>query len=186
LIRVTHVFVAAAVLCGGTAAHAQVSASQFYGTLGYAQSELERFDHTLGAVQGRLGWRANRFLAVEAEGAVGSNKDSTTFSMFPPPVMTFTSKIDNQLAAYVVGVAPISERIDLFARAGYGRTELKRTSNVTGQDFSFNIKDDSWNYGVGGEWRLTEKDGVRLDWTRHELDEWGRADQWSVAYQRRF
>ena len=162
----------------------QVAGAQIYGSLGYAQQDLERIDQELGAVQARVGWRANRFLSVEGEGAIGTNKESVTYNTVPPS--SFSNKIKNQLAAYVVGVAPLNERVDLFARAGYGRTELRVTGDFNGTSYAYTTSENSWNYGFGGELRLTEKDGVRLDWTRHEFDDTGRADQVSISYQRRF
>ncbi|WP_165842768.1 porin family protein [Phenylobacterium deserti] len=162
----------------------EVAGAQIYGSIGYAQSDFGFFPEELGAVQGRVGWKANRFLALEGEGAIGLNKE--TFDVPTVPPMSITNKIDNQLAAYVVGVVPVTGKIDLFGRAGYGRTEMKRGGNQNGQTYSYTTSDESWNYGVGGEYRLTDKDGVRLDWTRHEFDGPLRADQWSISYQRRF
>ena len=46
---------------------------------------------------------------------------------------------------------------------------------------------DSFNYGAGAEYRLSEQNGVRADWTRRDFrDGDGKADAYTLSFVRRF
>ena len=47
---------------------------------------------------------------------------------------------------------------------------------------------DSWNYGVGANYYLDGKNGVRADWTRRDFtdDNGGELDTYGLSYVRRF
>ena len=86
-------------------------------------------------------------------------------------------------AGYVVGKYPVSDKLELFARGGYGHTELKQEFPGANTD----LGDDSWNYGAGANYYLDGVNGVRADWTRRDYrDDAGEADAYSVSYIRRF
>ena len=76
-------------------------------------------------------------------------------------------------AVQAVGKIPVSSNIELFGRAGVSRIETS-----PGGD------DDAFAYGVGGQLNLTQNDGIRADWTRHDFD--SEVDAWSLAYVRKF
>ena len=147
-----------------------------YGSLGYTHMEGDTAQ--TGAVSGRLGVDLNRYLAVETEVGVGvKNKDITV------------AGVDGQIkhewdaAGYVVGKYPIGDKLELFARGGYGHTELKQ--ELAGAETK--VGGDSWNYGVGANYYLDGVNGVRADWTRRDFrDDRGEADAYSVSYIRRF
>ncbi|MDP2261294.1 MAG: porin family protein [Caulobacter sp.] len=156
--------VAAGALFGLPAlAHAQ---TQVYGTIGYASVDVDPV--TLGAIQGRLGVQVNRYFAFEAEAAFGIADDE---------VLGVTVELSNELAAFAVVKAPVSESVNLFARLGYSTTDI----DVGGTG----VSGDGVAYGVGAEAFFTANDGVRVDWTRHDADG-GEADVWAIAYVRRF
>ena len=85
--------------------------------------------------------------------------------------------LKHEVAAYVVGFVPVSPKADLFARVGYSASKFDTSLG--------DVKDDGVAYGVGGQYHFTDKDGVRLDWTRHDYDV-GNADVWALAYTRKF
>lgn len=148
-----------------------------YGTLGYSHSDYGVSD--LGGVTGRLGMRYKRFVGVEAEGTFGVDADHST--RYGPATKT---ELDRAVAAYAVGWAPLTPKLDLFARVGVGnsRTEIK---GLAPQDVKFSR--DSINYGVGAQYFVTNNDGVRLDLTRHSFTGGpGRADTYALSYVRRF
>ncbi len=141
-------------------------AQEFYGTLGYAAVDVE--DASLGAIQGRLGYKFNPYVGVEGEVGFGVNDDT---------VSGVDVELKNQAGVYGVVFAPVTPKADLFARVGY-----------TGASIDTDLGDvdgDGFAYGVGGQYYITDKDGVRLDWTRHDYDD-GEADVWSVGYTRKF
>lgn len=143
------------------AAHAQA-----YGTIGYAGVDAEGAN--LGALQGRLGYKFTPMFGVEGEAAFGISDDT---------VSGVDVEMKHEIGVFGVVTAPISPSFDLFARAGY-----------TGASFDTTLGDldtDGFAYGVGGQYNVTEKDGIRLDWTRHDHDD-AEADVWSVGYSRKF
>lgn len=141
-------------------------AQDVYGTIGYAN--VDTGDANLGAIQGRLGYRFNPYVGVEGEAAFGVSGDT---------VGAVDIDLSHEVGAYVVGFVPVTPRADLFARVGYTSSRF---------DTSLGDADgDGVAFGVGGQYHFTDKDGVRLDWTRHDYDA-GEADVWALAYTRKF
>jgi hypothetical protein len=149
-----------------------------YGTLGYGHTNAPG-GVDLGAIQGRLGYRANPYLGVEGELGYGVDSDKVAVGTTDVKV-----KQRGEAAAYGVGFLPVAPNFDLMARAGYGTTKYRASAagaGVTGSQ-------DSWNYGVGGQYRFDGVNGVRADFTRKDFtgSNNGHADVWSVGYVRRF
>jgi outer membrane immunogenic protein len=86
-------------------------------------------------------------------------------------------------AVYAVGILPISPNFELFARGGYGTTEIKASAaGVSASDSG-----ESWNYGVGANYFIDGRNGIRADWTRRDFtNDGGEADVWSLGYVRKF
>jgi hypothetical protein len=147
-----------------------------YGTLGY--SHVDAGDAGLGTVQGRLGYKFTPNLAVEGEGAIGVDTDSTTFAG-----TTYDAKVKHSVGAYAVGIVPLGDKLDLFVRGGYGNTKVK----VSLPGGAVSEHGDSWNYGAGAQYFFDGQNGVRADYTRHDFrHDRGAADVWGVSYIRRF
>lgn len=115
----------------------------------------------LGALTGRVGVGFGQHFAVEGEGSFGIDDDAGT-------------ELDSELGVFGVAKLPISPQFDIFGRVGWSRIETS-----PGGD------EDGLAYGVGGQFNLTEKDGIRGDWTRHDYDV-GQADAYSISYVRKF
>jgi len=152
-----------------------------YGGLGYAQHDYDGPD--VGAVQGRVGARLNNNLAVEGEVGlgVGSDKDSNG-------ALDSRHRITKQGAVYGVGLLPVSPKTDVFARVGYGATQLKSQFNANGVTASDKDTVKSWNFGAGAQHFFGEgANGVRADYTRQQATNGDRdANVWSMGYVRRF
>jgi len=148
-----------------------------YGNLGYAH-----FGHSspdLDAIQGRLGYRFNNYAGVEGELATGLGNDKTTIA----PGVDAKTSLRHQEAIYGVGFLPVTPQWDVIARLGYGNTKMR--TKVAGVSDSDNTQ--SWNLGVGTQYHLDPKNGIRADYTRHEYQhDDGHADVWSIGYNRRF
>ncbi|WP_269716435.1 porin family protein [Caulobacter sp. NIBR2454] len=159
------------------AANAQMMGeTTVYGTAGLSRSGADGAD--LGAVQGRIGARFGQYFGVEGEAATGIDKDHTYING-----VKVGADLNHQIAGYAVGYVPVQPNLDLFARVGYGNTEIK--SSVAG--ISTEADGDSWNYGAGAQYFFDEKNGVRVDYTRHDFkNDGGKADVASVAYVRKF
>ena len=149
-----------------------------YGTLGY--SAFDGQEAELGAITGRIGAKLHPNFGAEAEGSIGVKKDDLEFSING----SGEYELKHDAAIYAVGFLPLHDRFELFARVGYGKTNIE--SSVRGvpalQDGS------SVNYGLGANVFFTDADGLRADWTRRDFkdDKAGEADTWSVSYIRRF
>ena len=163
------------------AAQAQIAQPGLYGSLGYER----KTDSDLSAVQLRLGGRFGSYFGVEGEFGLGVDPDTITFPT--APVVQSKNQLRHEAAAYVVGYYPVTPNFDVFARLGYGTTALKRTFTVAPNTFVNKFSAESVNYGVGGQYFLDGKNGLRVDYTRQDYNKGLRTDDtWSVGYTRRF
>ena len=138
---------------------------------GYTQFDADGAD--LGAVTGRGTYFFNRYLGAEGEVSLGVDDAD---------VGPGTVELDNSLGAFGVLRAPISERFELFGRAGYATSEFNASVPGLG---SASADVDGLAYGVGGKLFLTDKFGVRADVGRYEGDD-NEADVFTVGGVFRF
>ena len=160
-------------------ANAQTApATGLYGTLGYMGQNSSGGD--VGAIQGRLGYRLNNYLGVEGEVAGGVKSDKFGVA----PGVSEKASLDHQEAAYAVGFVPISPKLDILGRVGYGHERM----HYDGPAATFNQASDSINYGAGVQYNLDPHNGIRADYTREAFQHTGVEDAnvWSVAYSRHF
>lgn len=151
----------AAVLFAPALMAASAQEANVYVSGGYTQFDGRDGGANPGALTGRVGVGFGKYFAVEGEGSVGVAKDNGV-------------KLDSELGVYGVGKLPVTENINLFARAGWSRIDTS-----PGGD------EDGFAYGAGAEFNLTDKDGIRAGWTRHDYDV-RDTDAWDVSYVRRF
>ena len=158
-------------------AQTQAQDTGVYGTLGYAGSRADGAD--TGAVQGRLGAKLTPHFGVEGELSGGVKDDDIDTN-------GVRSNIEqtHSAAVYGVGFLPVSPKIDLIGRVGYGNTQYKQT--LAGVESKFDA--DSVNYGVGAQYKVDDKNGVRVDYTRQQFRDNDAADAnvVSVGYARKF
>jgi outer membrane immunogenic protein len=149
-----------------------------YATLGYGQVETDQA--TYGVVTGRAGWKVLPNFGVEADASVGVEDESFDVSI---DGVSGTYELKHDVAAYAVAFLPIGNHVELFARVGYGSTNVEASApsvTVVGDGESF-------NYGAGASVFLDGYNGLRADWTRRDFqDNGGEADTWTVSYIRRF
>jgi outer membrane immunogenic protein len=168
----------AALIPAAASAQTASSGPSFYGTLGYDDTSLSHVN--LGSVQTRLGARFGQYFGVEGEASWGVNDDSHSLAGGG----SVTLKQDSQEALYGVGFLPVAPNFDLLARVGYGHAS--GTGPIAG--VTSGVKGDSWNYGVGGQYMLDPKNGVRVDYTRESFQREGADDAnvWALSYVRKF
>jgi outer membrane immunogenic protein len=174
----------AAILALPVLAHAQGSDAAptgVYGSLGYAHQDYDGPD--TGTVQGRLGYRINKNLAVEGELGGGINSDTDRNGN-----LTSKYKLTREGAVYGVGLLPVSPNTDVYARVGYGASQIKSQYDLGGITASDKDTVKSWRVGAGAEHFLDDgKNGIRVDYTREEATHGDRdANVWSAGYVRRF
>jgi hypothetical protein len=150
----------------------------YYGTLGYNNFNSDN-GADLSAVTGRLGARLTPYFGAEGEVSVGVGGDHTNFASGSQSV-----HLNDQYAGYAVGYLPVKPNIDLFARVGFGHTDL----HTNAQGFAADGGADSWNFGAGGQYFFDHANGVRAEYTRQDYmcSHCDGADVWSVAYVRKF
>lgn len=154
--------------------------SMIYGGAGYALHDYKGSD--LGTVQGRIGARVLPNLAVEGEVGGGVKSDKSDGAL-----VDSSSKITRQGAIYGVGLLPVSPNTDVFARLGYGATQVKSHFNALGVTGSDKDTIKSVNYGVGAQHFFDGANGVRADYTRQDATHGDRdANVWALGYVRRF
>lgn len=148
-----------------------------YGTIGYAGASMGGAD--VGAIQGRLGYRFNNWLGVEGELAGGVKSDHVDVGGVDARV-----KVRHEEAIYGVGFLPITDKVDVLGRVGYGNTRVH--ASALGYGDSGN--EQSWNFGAGAQYHIDGVNGIRADYTRQEFTghDSGHANVWSIAYTRRF
>ena len=126
--------------------------------LGAGYSNYDAGNANLDALTARGTYFFTPHLGAEAEASIGIGDDKVGASKV---------ELSNSVAAFGVAQLPVSERVDLFARAGYASSEYK--VKVPGLGSNSNT-DDGFAYGVGGKVFLTDKFGLRGDLTRYEGD----------------
>ncbi|MDP1632117.1 MAG: porin family protein [Caulobacter sp.] len=160
---------AIAVLASPALAHAE---SNWYADIGYTNFSVDELDVNLGVVQGRAGVLLTPNFGLEGELGFGVAGDTVDVGGTPVDI-----DMNSLAAAYVVLNWPVSDRVDIYMRAGYATFEVKGSSG--GASVSDTGSDSA--VGIGMKAFFTAKDGVRADWT-----DYGGTDSFSVAYVRRF
>lgn len=139
------------------------------------------FDDKEGAFKAALGYRLNRWIALEAGYAdLGSHRVFTRFLGGDPPApasIDLTREITG-FAADAVVFAPLGPEAAVFARVGLVRARLEARQaldgNVvfTGGDPLERVRstvrrETIRHYGVGVEWAIDGQASIRLEWERY-------------------
>lgn len=173
-------FTLAAALAATTAMAAPAAAQsltkpEFTASVGYARFADGSEDWDGHAVAARGAVRLHRYFGIEAEGNLGlgsSDIGGVDFAM------------NHTVAGFVVAYLPLSDDMDIYARAGYGSTEFELDF---GGGATFTESYDGLALGIGGQYFFDGSNGMRMDVTRHEYDELdGGFDAVSFSYVRRF
>jgi len=170
---------AGAMLCAAPAmAQTPAGGPTFYGTLGYNNFDSDN-GSDLSAVTGRLGARLTPYLGAEGEVSVGVGSDRTDFANG-----NLAQHLNDQYAGYAVGYLPLQPNADLFARVGFGHTDLHTSVQGVGVDGGA----DSWNFGAGGQYFFDHANGIRAEYTRedYQCSRCDGADVWSLSFVRKF
>ena len=151
---------------------------------GYKYGNLGAVAYDIGSdifgLQGRLGYQSARYLGAEVEGSIGLVSEKDTVG-----ALELKAGVDYSVGAFVRGVVPLGERINVFARGGYHATKIDGslsdgTTSILGSDTV-----DGFAYGGGAEYALSRRDSLRLDYTRYDVGP-GETESVSLAYARKF
>lgn len=127
-----------------------------------------------GAITARGTVRFHQYFGVEADFSKGLQTSEISGLEF---------EIGHNVAGYLVGYLPMGEGFDLIGRVGYGSTEFTVSDGVVSVSDSYN----GVTAGIGGQYFFDEKNGFRMDVTRHQYEELdGGIDSVSLMYVRNF
>jgi len=141
---------------------------------------------------GRIGYRINQYIALEGEAGFGFGGDDFNQSVPVDVGGTLVNvdtnvelDVENYFVGFARGILPVSEQFELFIRGGYGSATAQAdiTASLAGLTASGSASDkaNGFAYGVGGQFNISNKDGIRADYTRLE-----DANIFSISYARRF
>ena len=137
-----------------------VSAEGFYVGAGISQ---ERVKEPCGDVCkstnaiASIGYDINDLIALEAETSLPVSKTS----------VEGTNLSVKHTAVHLKFTLPTSGSFKPFARAGM----MKGTFEAEDiGDYDYKVNDTVFSYGIGAEWALSEKFGLRVDYSMSEID----------------
>jgi len=141
----------------------------YYGNIGATMYDVG--DEIFGIV-GRLGVEKDWY-GAELEGTIG---------VIDEDIGGIDVGVDHSLAAFAVGRLPVGNRLKALGRVGYHTTQVGAMDN-NGNSGSADL--DGIAYGAGLEYGLNPVSGLRLDYTRYDLEE-ATSDSLAATYIRRF
>lgn len=146
----------ATALIAGSASVASAQDGGAYGNLGVKTYEFDTLN-----ILARLGYNFNQYIGVEVEGSVGIVGDDDE-------VFGIQTEVDTEwdIGAYAVARYPLTERFDIFARAGYTNTRVEVSVENDSDSFSL----DGFAVGGGAQYNWDGKNGIRLGYTFNEAD----------------
>lgn len=144
------------------------TAEGLYGDLNYSfiSSDEDGVDVNLGAIVAHAGYAFTPNFAVEGELGFGVNDDE--FDVLGADVSVGLNYV---AGIYGVGILPVSEQINLFARAGLVQAELEAEASFGGAAASESDSEGGYAIGLGGSYNFNEKAYLRADYTRYDIDE---------------
>ncbi|MEL6830040.1 MAG: outer membrane beta-barrel protein, partial [Pseudomonadota bacterium] len=74
------------------------------------------------------------------------------------------------VGAYGRAIWPVTERFDLFARAGWVQAELEADATAQGESASISESGSGYALGIGATIGLTDRFYLRADYTRYTIE----------------
>lgn len=127
---------------------------------------------TYGA-EAKLGYKITDNVGVELQGTIGLTEQEITTNFS-------SNKVDHTIAGFATASLPVSDNFDIFVRGGYHTTQRTYTQGLV---TTFN--EDGLALGVGGQYNLDTKNGVRVEYTYLDSDVRG-FDTYAISYVRNF
>jgi len=149
---------------------------------GLALADIDAGGFSNVAIQIKGGLDLNRFIGVEAEGAIGVNSQDLGNGI--------TAELDSQYGIFGVLSLPIGENFKIHSRLGY-MSYVRKTTSTFGED-SDRVEFPSIGFGANYFLGADKKNGIRFDVTTFlpsgsENESFFSDDTFlSLAYERRF
>lgn len=177
----TLILAAAAVALALPVAAQRPAMSPFYLGAGIGQGKLNvsgpdltglnntSVDDTNTTYSVRAGWRPSPYWAIEL-----GYYDLGKYQFHGQAGATAASAIDGEAKAKSMGVSFVGilpmDQLDLYARLGYARSELKVSAGATLVPTSVNdsSKQNEATYGVGARWNVAPSWGIFVEWMKND------------------
>ena len=141
-----------------------VSAEGFYVGAGISQERISPVDAPVSFKSTNaialIGYDINDMISVEAETSLPVSK--TSFAGANISV--------NHTAVHLKFTLPTSGSFKPFARAGMTKGTYK-TEDISNSNSSYQVNDTVFSYGIGAEWAMSEKFGLRVDYSMMEMSD---------------
>ncbi|MEO0465904.1 MAG: porin family protein [Pseudomonadota bacterium] len=164
------------------AAPALAEDTGFYGDVGYQFINIDEdgVEADLGSIVAHGGYKFSEFLAAEGELAFGIRDEDVAVGGTDVSV-----GLNYLVGAYGRVQAPLGEGFTVFARAGLVNAEVEAEATGGGVTVSESDSETGAGYGVGGEYHFNGVNGIRVDYTRYDIEDL-EADAFTIAYSRKF
>lgn len=139
-------------------------------------------DATVGALTARAGYQINPYLGLEVEGGLGVDK-----GYFKTGAGARASYgLDYSIGAFGVARYPVTERFDVFARAGVVHAKFDGKARIANTVTRFSVKDEWLAGGAGVQFNIDDRNAIRGEYTRYEDNDTDDLNAWTFSYVRRF
>jgi len=147
----------------------------------YANLGVIAYDDDLSGIEAKLGYSFNKYFGVEAQGSIGTNRESETIGTASDAVIV-GAKVDYSLAAFAVARLPLGKKFEVFARGGFHNTQASVEID-DGSISDFNETETGLAVGGGVQYNFNKKHAIRYEYTYlDDID----ADTYSLSYVRKF
>ena len=120
-----------------------------------------------------IGYDINDMISVEAETSLPVSKDNSTESLSEIP----TDFSVYHTAVFAKFTLPTSGSFKPFARAGMTKGTFKAENMSIGSSVGpsvIKVNDTVFSYGIGAEWAMSEKFGLRVDYSKMKISSDGQ------------
>lgn len=158
------------------------SAAGLYGDVGYVflSADTDGASVDLGAIEGHVGYAFNDTFAIEGELGLGVADET-----YSGGGLSVTVSENYNVGIFGVANLPVTEKLDLFARAGWVQTELEAKASFAGTSFTESEAEDGFAFGVGAKFAFTDKIYLRADYTRYDISDF-EADGFMIGVGMKF
>lgn len=147
----------------------------------YAGLGVISYDDDLAGIEAKLGYSFNKYFGVEAQGSIGTNRESETLDIASDSV-TVGAKVDYSVAAFAVARLPLGKKFEIFARGGFHNSQT--SVEIDDDSISdFNVTETGLAVGGGVQYNFNTKNAIRYEYTY--LDEVD-GNTYSLGYVRKF
>lgn len=156
----------ALLVAGGAQAQAQTKANDtpFYGEIGYSALTYKEPAAKAHPKAVRLigGYELNPNLAVEAHVLLNAKEGATNVDGIDVKV-----KIDNIWGVFLKPKVTVMPELEVFGRLGYARLNATATASAMGASVSVSDSGNSFAYGIGAAYAISDKVTLSLDYTSY-------------------